>query len=55
MTEGTIVKGQRFTHDEITGRVSPGNEMFSLAQDGPRPYLKCDPDCEFCKREKSLK
>lgn len=52
---GTVVNGQHVSHDEITGRVTPGNEMFSLAQDGPRPYLKCDPGCEFCEKENQIK
>lgn len=51
MKDGTIIRGIHFSHDEITGRVTPGNEHFSLAQDGPRPYIKCDSNCIFCKEK----
>jgi hypothetical protein len=53
MNDGTVIKGQHFQHDEIVGRVCrPVHE--SNAQDGPRPYIKCDSDCTFCAKEKQM-
>lgn len=47
---GAIINEQYFQHDEILGRVTKGvNPFASLAQDGPKPYIKCDPNCEECK------
>jgi hypothetical protein len=51
MKDGTVINGYHYQHDEIVGRVCRPVH-YSNAQDGPRPYIQCDKDCEYCEQER---